>query len=277
MTESNPTGSIDVTEICMQELARRDWHLAAEPSLLPSDATFAQVVATHVADQCSAEQRLPSEELVRTAVVHVYCHFLHRALSTNGTRVQSVAIQETINYGWPLALQRCRDNTLAESAILHAVNKLWLNVDKCQPGAYLAFFTRILLREIGQEWRKSGRIDKHETSESDLQRPEDAPNELEDWDSSGFDQFTNATDAFRAIDIAESRTNLLDMLSDCLKNPRWVHILLGRFYAELSSTEIAQQLAMRVQQVYVEQHRAIDRIKRCCKETLLAELQLLLS
>jgi RNA polymerase sigma factor (sigma-70 family) len=277
MTESNPSGSINIAEICAQELARRDWHLAAEPTLLPAGGTFVEAVAAHVADQCSREQRQLDEALVRRAIVHIYCHLLHRALSTNGSRLQSVAIQETINYGWPLALQRCRDNALAESAILHAVNKLWLNVDKCQPGAYLAFFTKILLREIGQEWRNSERVDRRETSESNLQRSEDASNELDDWDSSIFDKFTNAADAFRSIDIVESRTTLFDLLRDCLKNPKWVHILLGRFYAELNPTEIAQQLAMRVQQVYVEQHRAIDRIKRCCKETLLVELQLLLS
>jgi RNA polymerase sigma factor (sigma-70 family) len=265
MTESNPSGSIDIAEICAQELARHQWSLAAEPSLLPAGGTFAQVVAAHVADQCNREQRPLDEALVRRAVVHIYCHLLHRALSTNGTRVQGMALQETINYGWPVALQRCRDRAFAESAILHAVNKLWLNVEKCEPGSYLAYFTTILLREIGQQWRTAGRIGNAETTEADLQRAESALNESDDIDGAALEQFSDAANPYHEVELAASRTKLFELLRDCLNNARRVHIIIGRYYAELNPLEIAQNLAIKVEQVYVEHHRAIERIKKCCR------------
>jgi len=277
MTESNPSGSINIAEICAQELARRDWHLAAEPTLLPADGTFVEAVATHVADQCSREQRPLDEALVRRMIVHVYCHLLHRALSTNGSRLQSVAIQETINYGWPLALQRCRDRAFAETAILHAVNKLWLNVEKCEPGSYLAYFTTILLREIGQQWRSTGRIDNVETTEADLLATGNEPTEIDDGASAALDQFPDSVNPYHEVELVASRITLFELLRDCLKNARRIHIIIGRFFAELNPLEIAQNLAIKVEQVHMEQHRAIKRIRKCCRESLLAELQLLLS
>jgi RNA polymerase sigma factor (sigma-70 family) len=266
----------DDEELCqpiLRELARRGWKLAFEPALFGPDDAFCARVKARLLEWCNRQRRLPDDALVRQAMVHEYCHLLHAAVSRDDGRLQSMALNETIVYGWPLALKQYHERDLAESAVLRAVHKTWLTIERCQPGSYLAYFTSILLREIGQERRKQKPIGEHETTESDM-----ADLQKDDAESPLL-SFTDpaAQAAFDLVLNRESMSALLQVLRDCLENVRQEHIILLHFFAELNPSEIAGQLRMRVNQYYVEKSRALNRIRECCREEVARELQLRLA
>lgn len=282
---TTPTFPIDATlddddALCKQtlrELERRGWLLASEPALFTADDSlddsFCKRVILRLREWCNAQQRSLDEQLVQHAIKHEYCRLLHAAMSIEGSRQQGRAIQETINYGWRLALSRCRDRQDAESAILRAVQKTWLTINRCKPELYLAYFARILINEINQDWRKRGPIDAHE-------QPEVARSDIYDEDAAALASEIRDPKGETFIDqvlnqIAMPR--LQKVLRDCLKNARQEHIILLHFFAELNPTEVARQLCIKVERYSVEKSRALKKIKECCSEEVAHELRLRLN
>lgn len=278
---SNPTFPIDTADLAplngaavqqriAHELARRKWRLATEPALFATGDTFPARVRRRWESWRQEQRRGPDDKLLKQAIVHEYCHLLHAALSQGDGRLQTAAVDETIAYGWPLALSHYPDRTLAEGAILRAVHKLWLNIHNVQPGSYLAFFAQVLLNEIKQDHRKQKRIDEHEQFDAQ-------PGEPGDDDGAAcaveVDDPAAAADFERMINRV-SAPSLHQLLRDCLKNPRREHIILLHFFVGLNASEVARQLQMAVAQFYVEKSRAVATLKVCCPEKMRRELQL---
>ena len=279
---TNPTFPMDIaprddTELWQRiarELARRGWRLAAEPAIFAAGDSFHARVQQRLTEWRQAQRRGPDDKLVEQAIVHEYCRLLHAAFSQGDGRLQAIAVDETIAYGWPLALKHYPDRQLAEAAILRAVHKVWLNIHKVQPGSYLAYFTVTLLNEFKQDHRKQKREDAHTQFES---LPDDV-----DYDDEGPMQATEWRDPAAEEDFAEllnqlSAPSLQQLLRDCLKNPRREHIILLHFFVGLNASEIAQHLRVAVARIHNEKFRALNRIKECCAEEMRRELTLRLS
>lgn len=264
-----------IIKIVEQELTRRGWKLAAEPSLFAPTESFIGRVLRRVPLWCAEKGRPLDEEIVRQATVHEYCHLLHRAVSWNGSRVQTIALQETIDYGWPVALKHCTQREMAESAILRAANKTWQNIDRCNPGSYLAFFCTTLRREIGQELRGQMRRDR-EISEVDLSPPD----QEDDRDAGALDYFEavgwQGSTAFSQIDLKLSRRSFFHKLRRCLQNARREFVIQAQFWGEMSISKIAQTLQLTAQQVTQAKFHALRRIRNDCPEVK-QELILLLT
>jgi len=265
-----PFDDVELRRRIEAELARHGWQLASEPVLVGPDDTFGSRVKRRLFDWCNGQRRLPDEVLVRQATVHEYCYLLHAAVGGNDGRLQSRALDETIAYGWPLALKHFQDREMAESTILRAVHKTWLTIERCLPGSYLAYFAKILLNEINQERRRRKPIGDHETTEAELldcQADESDSPLLSVADPS-------AQMAYDQVLKRESLDGLLKVLSDCLKNVRQEHIILLHFFAEFNPSEIAGQLRIKVNQYHVEKSRALSKIRKCCLEDVARELQM---
>jgi len=257
-----------------RELARRKWHLASEPAFFAPGDSFHARVKQRLAGWQQAQCRGPDDKLVEQATVHEYCHLLHTALNQGDGRLQAIAVDETIVYGWPLALKHYVDRQLAEAAILRAVHKVWLNIHKVQPGSYLAYFTKTLINECKQDHRKQKQEDTHSQFEP-------LPDTVDD-DNEATAHAIEWSDPSAERDFAQmlnrlSAPSLQQLLRDCLRNPRREHIILLHFFFGLNAGEIAQQLQMAVQQIYMEKFHALHRIRQCCAEEFRRELQLRLS
>lgn len=279
---TNPTFPMDIAPLddeelwrrIARELARRGWRLATEPVLFAAGDSFHARVQQRLTAWQQAQRRGPDDKLVEQAIVHEYCHVLHAALSEGNGRLQNIAVDETIAYGWPLAHKHYADRQLAEAAILRAVHKVWLNIHKVQPGAYLAYFTAALLNEFNQDHRKQKREDAHTQFES-------LPDNV-DYDDEGAVHAVEWRDPAAEEDFAEllnqlSAPSLQQLLRDCLKNPRREHIILLHFFVGLNASEIAQHLRIAVARIHTEKFRALKRIKECCAEEMRRELTLRLS
>jgi len=272
---TEPLDDVALEQKIQAELARRGWSLAAEPSLFAAGETFLLRVRQRTELWCVEKERPLDDALIHIAITHEYCRLLHAAVSQNSSRVQGVALQETINYAWPAALKRCSDQRTAESAILRAVTNAWLHIAKCKPGSYLAWFTRILQREIQQEYRTQGRIQGGETTEADLPIEQDN-DEIDDdrWESVR-EQMTTEADSAHTVEQILSRERLVTLLKKCLSNAKREFIILAEFFAELNPVEIARMLGVKVSQVHLNKFRALKRIKHC--PDVLEELRLQVS
>lgn len=257
-----------------RELARRKWRLAPEPAFFaPGDSFFARVKRRLEAWQ-QAQRRDADDKLVEQAVVHEYCHLLHAALCQGNGRLQNIAVDETIAYGWPLAYTHCADHQAAEAAILRAVHKVWLKIHKVQPGSYLAYFTITLINEFKQDHRKQKREDAHSQFDplpDDVDYDDETTTQPVEWSDPA------AQEDFNQMLNRLSAPSLQQLLRDCLKNPRREHIILLHFFFGLNASEIAQQLQVAVARIHTEKFRALEKIKQCCAEEFRRELTLRLS
>lgn len=268
-----PIAEDELRQRAAAELARRGWLLAEEPALFVPGDTFVRRVAARLLLWCNEQQRLLDDALILRAIAHEYCHLLHAAVSTDGSRQQNIALQETMNYGWPIARKHRWDVTMAESAILRAVNQTWLTIHRCEPGLYLAYFVRILLNEINQARRK----DKSRSSHFPP-----APEPIEGDDDEDATLASTWRDLAAEADFEqllrrEAMPSLQQVLRKCLRNARQEHIILLHFFAELNPSEVAQHLQIKVQQFSVEKSRALTKIRARCLEELQRELSLRLS
>lgn len=279
---TNPTSSIECAPLddealwqrIARELARRKWRLASEPAFFAPGDSFLARVKQRLEEWQQAQRRGTDDRLVEQAIVHEYCHLLHTALSQGDGRLQDIAVNETIAYGWPRALAHYNDRQLAEAAILRAVHKVWLNIHKVQPGSYLAYFTVTLINEFKQDHRKQKREDA-------LNQFEPLPDDI-DYDDEAAAQSVEWRDPSAEQDFEQmlnrlSTPSLQQLLRDCLKNPRHEHIILLHFFFGLNASEIAQQLRMAVAQFYTEKCRALQKIRKCCAEEMRRELTLRLN
>lgn len=269
--------SLDDKELCQRiacELARRKWRLASEPALFPSGDSFFARVKQRLEAWRQAQQRGADDKLVEQTIVHEYCHLFHAALCQGDGRLQNMAVDETIAYGWPLAHAHCADRQSAEAAILRAVHKVWLKIHKVQPGAYLAYFTTTLINELKQDHRKQKREDAHSQYDPLL---DDADSDDETTTRSIEWSDPAAQEDFNQMLNRLSAPSLQQLLRDCLKNPRREHIILLHFFFGFNASEIAQQLQVAVARIHMEKFRALEKIKQYCAEEFRRELTLRLS
>jgi RNA polymerase sigma factor (sigma-70 family) len=249
---------VEIVALVERELASRGWALASEPSLFAPGESFAGRVLARVA-QWATEKPLPRDaDLVRKACVHEYCRLLHAAVSLHGSRVQEIALQETLNRGWPIALRELGDRQRAEDAVLRAVTAMWRAAGHIDPGAYLAYFGKVLRNEIYQERRKQGRTHAHE-------EPLDAPGPHDEGSPRDDDTpDPGALDPALAVEIEEARAEFWQALSDCLGNARREYILITNVIFGFNGSEIARQLKTTVAAVHMAKHQAIQHIKQRC-------------
>jgi DNA-directed RNA polymerase specialized sigma24 family protein len=260
--------------LIVKALSSRGWVLADDPALFGSGDTFRSRVLARVAEWVGQERRPLDDKLVVDAVKNEYSRLLEAAIRFDGSRVQSVALTEAIRYAWPIALQRCTSHDQAEAAILRAATQVWLHIDRCYPGSFLAFFGQIVLNETKALGRQERRVTERETPESDLIHP--AAGEEQD-ERSPLDtalhlaqQVGQLDEDIREVERRLTRSWVIEKLRACLEHARREFIIIGQFFLDLNASELAQQLAVSVQIVYTEKNRALVHIRKCCAELIAA-------
>lgn len=255
-------------------LSSRGWALAEDPALFGLGDAFRSRVLARVAEWAGQERRPLDDKLIVDAVKHEYSRLLEAAIRLDGSRVQSVALTEAIRYAWPIALQRCSSHDQAEAAILRAATQVWLHIDRCYPGSFLAFFGQIVLNETKALGKKERRVTEHETPESDLIRPRagEEQDERSPLDTALHlaQQAGLLDEDIQEVERRLTRSWVIEELRACLEHARREFIIIGQFFLDLNASEIAQQLAVSVQIVYTEKNRALVHIRKCCAELIAA-------
>lgn len=267
-----PESASNIGQICAREVARNGWKLTDEPILLADGRTFAQRVAERVASLCAAENRPVDATMVVRAVRTEYGCLSHHAVSLNGHRVQSIALEETFAEGWKVASKRCSSED-AENALSDALLKLWQHIGTIRPESYYPWFYVTLRREIQQIWRRRKGGGGGDVSFGELHSGSKGDDNPEEWDEHLADPGATGERAYEAVLADVALSSLVDVVRKCLKNPRSTYVVISNFVLELNPSEIAAQLKVTVAAIYMIKHQARRRIRENCAESLLQDLR----
>lgn len=265
---------IDMAAICAHILKEHKWQLADEPALVTDGRPFVQRVRERVDRLCAAEVRKADEKMVSRAVRAEYGILLHRAVSWHGHRLQSIGLEETSREGWKVARGKCNNHQDAESALYSALLKLWLRIDQISPETYFPYFFMIITREIWQQWRRQGPRGGKTVSLDDLHPNKEAGANPQEEDGRLEDTGPTGESAYQRILEDDALSSLVEVLNRCLQNPRATFVMITNYVMEMNPSEIAAQLAVTVNAIFLVKHHAKRRIKEKCGASLLSELRM---
>lgn len=242
--------------------AARDWHLLKYSDLITEDEFLQQANATFdiwlVAEYCQAGTVV----LLERAIIHEYSALLHEAVGQRGTLTGDRALIEIWNYITPLIRKIVRDDELAQDVAMEVLLKICDKHQQVQaPGAFLGWCAVIARRAAIHSAARAARRSKHERPISALIPESSEEGEEEYLDRLRFDDGKSLPlDPDR-----DQRTSALEArIHECLRRMRHgAEVFIGLALRELPVSEIAQQLGMKANAVYVIFHRARKRLQGC--------------
>jgi len=255
--------------------AGRDWHLWDYPDLEPAgwDA-FARRVQRTLDDWLGRRERPagPAEldALVERAVIHEYNRLLHAAVGRRGTPAWERAYVEIWNYVTPLIRKMTRDDDLARDVAMDVMIKVCEKYDQVRDaGCFLGWAGVIArraaleaIRAVGREVPLSDMMEQGAGHENAEESAEEYLDRLQETRGKSVPAELNG-----AVRIAELEARI----RACLHRLRHAaEVFIGLVLREVPVSEIARQLGMKANAVYVIFHRARKRLQECAP--LLADL-----
>ena len=145
-TQQALPSDVMINEIIEQELGRRHWKLATRPELFDSGETISGRVQKRIREWIEQEGREDAPKMIRDAVIHEYSILLQSAIKGSGA-AQTAAIEEACAYLRPIVLQRLSAGDLVDDVLSRALTQMWLHIEKCSPGSFLAWLAQIAINE----------------------------------------------------------------------------------------------------------------------------------
>jgi RNA polymerase sigma factor (sigma-70 family) len=206
--------------------------------------------------------------LARATVRH-YCVILHAANRKPGSFRERRAYTELWNYLYPIALYKTHNTNLAQDVTQQALVKVWTKRAQCrEPGSYLSWATLILINEIREHFRvedrrriqsKESAEKKPELTESDMERDDDGEGQ------SAMDRAESAprSEGLEVLMADETQRELVLIIQACVKNDQQQRVLIQVFLNDKGYKEIAEELGITVNNVYVLRHRGLEALRKC--------------
>lgn len=246
--------------------ANRDWRLLAYPDPAISEEDFADHVRARLQDWLDAgEYAEITEDLIGSAVINEYCRFLHQAIGQRDTPARARALIEVWNYVTPMIRKILRDDDRAQDVAQDVLIKVCEKRDTVRdPGSFLSWAGVIAHHEAIRVAKMRGR----EVVMTDLGGDDDdvAAEKLEAL-LAAHASGAPGGDPGEGVWTAELEARI----HECLRRMRHgAEVFIGLVLRGLSVSEIARQLEMKANAVYVIYHRARKRLQGC--GPLLADL-----
>lgn len=251
--------------------ADRDWRL------LNFEEIWAEGAFLQRANDILTTWLIPEEcqniidKLHERAIVHEYSQLLHAAVGQRNTPVWERALIEIWNYITPLIRKILRDDDLAHDVAMDVLLTVCEKRDQVRdPGCFLSWAGVIARRAAVRASQRAGR----EAPVSALTLGDDEAN----WDEEGDGEayldklrLERGGPAQPELNGSLRAAELEARIRECLRRMRHgAAVFIGLALHELPVSEIARQLGVKVNAVYVIFHRARKRLQRC--GPLLADL-----
>jgi RNA polymerase sigma factor (sigma-70 family) len=203
----------------------------------------------------------PFDRAVRAATINRYSLLWYAACRANGTARQERAFVELHNYAYRLALRLTdHDEYLANESAQEALIEAWRRLESLRdPGAFTKWIMLIVRSKVYRQLRKGmrGALDET-TGETTWQAREvteaGRPAELSDAQEGARDRLSLTE---------EMRARLIAIIHKCLRSRRQREAVIGFFLEGKEHAEIAAQLGIDPQRLYVIKHRALARLRQC--------------
>lgn len=243
-------------------LANNDWRLTSSPEVGCDQQQFADRVRARLAIWVEEEEHTTiTPDLTERAVKYEYCRILHQACSLRNSAAEERALEELWHWIYPYVRARISSEQDAEDVAQQALINIWQNCAQVRDqGAFLGYAYVVTIREVQQFYRRVGR-------EPQFVRPQDEPSQNEDNEYgaslAAYEQAL-ATDLLSKLILDETEREILRWLEECI--PRSAArrlVIMEHVIRERSLAEVADLLNIKVSNVYVLKHRAIDSLKEC--------------
>jgi RNA polymerase sigma factor (sigma-70 family) len=249
-------------DVVRQVLANRKWGLVEDEESFVT--CVAQETVRRQALMAPGQQaRKPLSAIIADATVNCYGHIWHAACRANGTQRQRRAFTELYEYLLPFALRAAGgDQRLAEESTQDTLISVWKNLDDVRdPGSFPSWSWRIVTREVKQRVKRDKR--PWEINESDLTHGDEA-----EADGEGLERIANQEPVSAAsapptqFDADTSR--VWATIRQCLsKNRRYLDVIVSLFLLNKSVKQVADELGITPNYVYVLTLRARNKLRRC--------------
>jgi RNA polymerase sigma factor (sigma-70 family) len=248
-------------EAARRLLARKGWELVED------EAEFVIGVVRETTRRQALivpgrQAQKPLSAIIEDATVNCYGHVWHAACRAHGTPRQRRAFTELYEHLLPAAVRTAGgDQRLAEESTQEALISVWKNLnDVRDAGSFLSWSWRIVTREVQSRLRRNAR--QLEINESELLHGDEkaggpgleriADQELVSTGSAPLNQF----DAVRA--------QLEGIVRHCLTKHRfWQEVIVRLFLLNKSVKQVADELDIKPNYVYVLTNRARKELRRC--------------
>lgn len=247
MTEPLSPPSVDRCRASAHRmLASRSWRLLDFAGIGVTRDEFGQRVFRRVVELLAQGSGLPEDELIEKAVTNQYCVVLHDALTSSDTLILTEAYLEIWKRLFPSAVHAVGPEW-AEDLTQKALLNIWRAFHNHpqpirDPGAFFAWSSQILRREIGQ-WRRHRE-----------QQAEKVPFTLTD-DENGAD--------FAAEQPRGSDYDFWNLVRRCLSRPDELAIILAVFRDDASIKVLADQIRRTPNWVSLKKFKALQRLREC--------------
>lgn len=237
----------------------RDWRLMVYPNLAISEEALAGRVRSRLQGWLDAGEHAEiTENLIENAVINEYCWLLYQAIGQRDTPARTRALIEIWNYVTPMIRKILRDDDRAQDVAQDVLIKVCEKRDTVRdPGSFLSWAGVIAHHEAIRVAKMHGR----EVVMTDL----------------GGDDDDMAAEKLGALLAAHApgapggdpgegvcTAELEARIRECLRRMRHgAEVFIGLVLRDLPVSEIARQLEMKANAVYVIFHRARKRLQGC--------------
>lgn len=247
-------------QIARQLLANRGWNLVED-----EDAFVVEVREEYLRRlKLPDESKRPEKEIIQRATINRYCHRWYDACCEDGTDRQQQAFRELNSYLYPIALYRAHgDKHIAQESTQNTLLRVYKNLWRVRdPGGFAAYagvaVTRFVIRMIREREREA---EKERQAANESQEIAEPPKRLQ---PGRVLKHLSLTDELRAFVEVTMR--------DCLKrSQKRQEVMIGQFLDNKGVQQLADELSMRPNNIYLLTHRAWKNLRECEKFIALFE------
>ena len=244
-------------------LAQRGW------TLVQDERAFAAEVEAETQARLLYARR-PLEKVIEDATINRYGHIWYAACrGEQGSERQRVAFIELHRYLYTAALYCAGyDPQIAEENAQAALINVWQHLEQVRdPGSFARWAQMIVINEVKAAYRREK--DRAQTAGDDIpiRRFREVPvSALMRGDDDDDDPLASAQASYPPPDLPttdEARAHVEAAIRRCLRSRQQQAVIIGLFLEERSVKQVADQLAITPQFVYVLKARALKRLRAC--------------
>ncbi|GEM_PF-3297377 len=203
-----------------------------------------------------ARQRLPGrneedENVIRRAVVYVYCVYLYDAYHDDGSDRQAQAMGEVFRYVFRRLMLTARgDKNLADVSANYAVEQAWLHwQDVRDPHSFLNFVLTIGIRAVWATQKENNRNVEEEAEEDEA-----VPT---------LDQVAASEDVEKTVEVSDMIRRVHRAVHRCLDRPEEIRIVFDHILGDKPYKELMHLWQKKASYLHLLKCRALKNLNKC--------------
>ncbi len=248
-------------QIALRALAQRGWTLVQDERRFVAEVEAeAQARLPHA--------RRPLEKIIEDAAINRYGYLWYAACREQATERQRAAFVELHRYLYTVALYCAGyDRQIADESAQSALVSVWRHLEQVRdPGSFVRWAQMIVMNEVKAAYRREKRRTETPEGGASIRPSRETPEAAlvrQDEDGDPLNEVSTTPPPLDSLIVDEARTHVESAIRRCLRSRQQQAVIIGLFLDERSVKEVAGQLAITPQFVYVLKGRALKRLRHC--------------